>query len=252
MAADLVTPEAINFMARHGRGLICLSLTEERVAQLGLPMMARRTTDRRGTRRSRSASTAGAGSPPASRRASGPRRSGSRSRATRGPTTSSRPGTSSRCGRGAAACWCARATPRARSTWRASRAASPPASSARSCARTARWRACPTWRRSRASTALPVVTIADLIEYRLGAGDAGPAGRARRRVRPRSGGVASEFRAYVYTTDVEETEYLALVLGDVKRRRAGAGARADRRHAARRVRRRRRGRAIIRRRCRCG
>ena len=40
MAADLVTPEAINFMAREGRGLICLSLTEERVAQLGLPMMA--------------------------------------------------------------------------------------------------------------------------------------------------------------------------------------------------------------------
>ena len=35
MAADLVTPEAINFMAREGRGLICLSLTEERVAQLG-------------------------------------------------------------------------------------------------------------------------------------------------------------------------------------------------------------------------
>ena len=40
MAADLVTPEAINFMAREGRGLICLSLTEERVAQLGLTMMA--------------------------------------------------------------------------------------------------------------------------------------------------------------------------------------------------------------------
>jgi 3,4-dihydroxy 2-butanone 4-phosphate synthase len=40
MAADFVTPEAINFMARHGRGLICLSLTEERVERLGLPMMA--------------------------------------------------------------------------------------------------------------------------------------------------------------------------------------------------------------------
>src|SRR4051812_28926738 len=39
LAADLVTPEAINFMARHGRGLICLSLTEERVATLGLAMM---------------------------------------------------------------------------------------------------------------------------------------------------------------------------------------------------------------------
>ena len=35
-------------------------------------------------------------------------------------------------------------------------------------------------------------------------------------MRPRVGGVASEFRACVYATDVEDTEYLALVLGDVK------------------------------------
>jgi 3,4-dihydroxy 2-butanone 4-phosphate synthase/GTP cyclohydrolase II len=39
MAAEKVTPEAINFMARHARGLICLSLTDERVRQLDLPMM---------------------------------------------------------------------------------------------------------------------------------------------------------------------------------------------------------------------
>jgi 3,4-dihydroxy 2-butanone 4-phosphate synthase/GTP cyclohydrolase II len=39
MAAEKVTPEAINFMARHGRGLICLTLTEERIARLQLPMM---------------------------------------------------------------------------------------------------------------------------------------------------------------------------------------------------------------------
>lgn len=40
MAAAAVTPEAINFMATHGRGLICLTLTEERVRELQLPMMA--------------------------------------------------------------------------------------------------------------------------------------------------------------------------------------------------------------------
>ena len=40
MAADRVTPEAINFMAKHGRGLICLTLTEEQVERLELPMMA--------------------------------------------------------------------------------------------------------------------------------------------------------------------------------------------------------------------
>lgn len=39
MAAELVTPEAINFMAKHGRGLICLALTEEKVEALELPMM---------------------------------------------------------------------------------------------------------------------------------------------------------------------------------------------------------------------
>jgi 3,4-dihydroxy 2-butanone 4-phosphate synthase/GTP cyclohydrolase II len=39
LAADHVTPEAINFMARHGRGLICLSMTEERARQLQLPPM---------------------------------------------------------------------------------------------------------------------------------------------------------------------------------------------------------------------
>jgi 3,4-dihydroxy 2-butanone 4-phosphate synthase / GTP cyclohydrolase II len=39
MAAEKVTPAAINFMVREGRGLVCLSLTEERVRQLNLPLM---------------------------------------------------------------------------------------------------------------------------------------------------------------------------------------------------------------------
>ncbi|GAA4031545.1 3,4-dihydroxy-2-butanone-4-phosphate synthase [Sphingomonas rosea] len=39
--AQMATPDAINFMARHGRGLICLALTKDRVDQLGLPMMTR-------------------------------------------------------------------------------------------------------------------------------------------------------------------------------------------------------------------
>lgn len=41
LAADHVSPEAINFMARFGRGLICLTLTEQRCRQLGLNQMAR-------------------------------------------------------------------------------------------------------------------------------------------------------------------------------------------------------------------
>jgi 3,4-dihydroxy 2-butanone 4-phosphate synthase/GTP cyclohydrolase II len=48
-AAETVTPEAINFMARYGRGLICLALTEEQVNKLKLPMMTSRNTSRYGT-----------------------------------------------------------------------------------------------------------------------------------------------------------------------------------------------------------
>lgn len=40
-AADFVTPEKINFMAKHGRGLICLTLTEAHCEQLDLPLMVR-------------------------------------------------------------------------------------------------------------------------------------------------------------------------------------------------------------------
>jgi 3,4-dihydroxy 2-butanone 4-phosphate synthase/GTP cyclohydrolase II len=41
MAAEFVTPEAINFMVTHGRGLVCLTLTAERCQQLGLEQMVR-------------------------------------------------------------------------------------------------------------------------------------------------------------------------------------------------------------------
>src|SRR4026207_1948246 len=44
MAAEKVTPQAINFMATHGRGLICLPLTEERVKELQLSMMVSENT----------------------------------------------------------------------------------------------------------------------------------------------------------------------------------------------------------------
>ncbi len=44
-SAQLVTPEMINFMTLHGRGLICLTLTPERCDQLGLPQMADRNTE---------------------------------------------------------------------------------------------------------------------------------------------------------------------------------------------------------------
>src|SRR5213592_4063226 len=49
MAAETVTPEAINFMAKYGRGLICLALTEERCRDLDLPLMVENNTSNYGT-----------------------------------------------------------------------------------------------------------------------------------------------------------------------------------------------------------
>jgi 3,4-dihydroxy 2-butanone 4-phosphate synthase/GTP cyclohydrolase II len=49
IAAECVKPEDINFMARYGRGLICLTLTRERCAQLRLPLMVSDNTARQGT-----------------------------------------------------------------------------------------------------------------------------------------------------------------------------------------------------------
>jgi 3,4-dihydroxy-2-butanone 4-phosphate synthase len=49
MAAEMVTPEAINFMASHGRGLICLAMTDERADELNLTPMASTNTALGGT-----------------------------------------------------------------------------------------------------------------------------------------------------------------------------------------------------------
>jgi len=49
MAAEKITPEAVNFMAKHGRGLVCLALTEERCDELALPLMTPVNTSNYGT-----------------------------------------------------------------------------------------------------------------------------------------------------------------------------------------------------------
>src|ERR1700755_2625070 len=49
LAAEFVTPQAINYMAKHGRGLICLTLTEERADYLRLGPMTQQNSSRFGT-----------------------------------------------------------------------------------------------------------------------------------------------------------------------------------------------------------
>jgi 3,4-dihydroxy 2-butanone 4-phosphate synthase/GTP cyclohydrolase II len=49
MAAELVTPEAINFMATHGRGLVCLAMTPDRLDALDIPLQVQQNSSRTGT-----------------------------------------------------------------------------------------------------------------------------------------------------------------------------------------------------------
>jgi 3,4-dihydroxy 2-butanone 4-phosphate synthase/GTP cyclohydrolase II len=49
LAAERVTPEKINFLSRHARGLVCMPITEERAGQLELPLMVPRNTCRYNT-----------------------------------------------------------------------------------------------------------------------------------------------------------------------------------------------------------
>ena len=45
MAASMISADHVNFMAQHGRGLICVTLTPERADELDLPLMTERNTD---------------------------------------------------------------------------------------------------------------------------------------------------------------------------------------------------------------
>jgi 3,4-dihydroxy 2-butanone 4-phosphate synthase/GTP cyclohydrolase II len=49
MAAEMVTPESINFLARFARGLICMPMTAERLAEIGLQLMTNQNTESMGT-----------------------------------------------------------------------------------------------------------------------------------------------------------------------------------------------------------
>ena len=125
LAADHVTPEAINFMARFGRGLICLTLTRERCEFLKLPPMA--------TRNGTAYSTAFTVSIEAAEGVTTGISAGDRARTVQVAVSRSsqasdlvQPATSSRCKRWTAACSCAQATPRPVATCRPWRVAAPP------------------------------------------------------------------------------------------------------------------------------
>jgi 3,4-dihydroxy 2-butanone 4-phosphate synthase/GTP cyclohydrolase II len=213
VAADLVTPEAINFMARHGRGLICLSLTEERATRLGLPMMVTGTDNRsprttaftvsidarRGmttgiSARERCETVRAAVAPGAT----------PDDLVTPGhifPLRARRGGVLVRSGHTEGSVDLARLAGR-----------EPAAVICEIMRDDGEMARMPDLERFAAEHDLPILKIADLIEYRLSQ-EMLVHRVCDRLVTPTVAGLSREFRAYVYTADVEETEYLALVLG---------------------------------------
>jgi 3,4-dihydroxy 2-butanone 4-phosphate synthase/GTP cyclohydrolase II len=213
MAADLVTPEAINFMAREGRGLICLSMTGERVAQLGLPMM---TSDNQA--RHQTAFTVSVDARHGTTTGISARERAETVRVAVAP--GARPDDLVIPGhifplRACAGGVLVRSGQTEGSVDLARLAGREPAGVIceimRDDGEMARMPDLELFARKHD---LPIVKIADLIEYRL-AREALVHRAAERAVRPRLGGVTREFRACLYKTAVEDTEYLALVLGDI-------------------------------------
>jgi 3,4-dihydroxy 2-butanone 4-phosphate synthase/GTP cyclohydrolase II len=213
-AADLVTPEAINFMARHGRGLICLSLTEERVAALGLPMMSADNGSPRQTAftvsiDARRGTTTGISARERAEtiRAAVGRGAGPDDIMTPGhvfPLRARRGGVLVRSGHTEGSVDLARLAGR-----------EPAAVICEIMREDGEMARMPDLAAFAVTHGLTVVKIADLIEYRLSQ-EILVRRAAESLVRPRVSGVRAEFRAYVYTTEVEDTEYLALVLGDLR------------------------------------
>ena len=114
--AQFATPDAINFMARHARGLICLALTRQRVEQLGLPLMSQQNGTRHQTAftvsiEAREGVTTGISAADRAHTDRGRDQPGEQA-----ATTSSPPATCSRWWPARAARWCAPAIPRPRST----------------------------------------------------------------------------------------------------------------------------------------
>ena len=212
MAADLVTPDAINFMARHGRGLICLSLTEDRVAQLGLPMMAADNRSPRSTAftvsvdarvgmttgisaRERAETVRVAVSPEAR----------AEDLVTPGhifPLRARRGGVLVRSGHTEGSVDLARLAGR-----------EPAAVICEIMRDDGEMARMPDLAAFAKTHDLPLLKIADLIEYRL-TQELLVRRVSTATVRPGLPGVTRDFRASVYATDVEDTEYLAFVLGE--------------------------------------
>jgi 3,4-dihydroxy 2-butanone 4-phosphate synthase/GTP cyclohydrolase II len=213
MAADLVTPDAINFMASQGRGLICLAMTEDAVDRLRLPMMTHDNRSPHGTAftvsvdarigistgisaRERAHTVRVAVAPAAK----------PDDLVTPGhifPLRAKRGGVLVRSGHTEAAVDLARMAGRT--------AAGVICEIMRDDGEMARVADLETFATCHA---LGIVQIADLIHYRR-AQEQLVHRLAETDIRPRGHGLAATYRAYLFGSDVDDAEYLALCLGDI-------------------------------------
>jgi len=126
--AQMCTPEAVNFMAKYGRGLVCLTLTGDRAKQLNLQFMSMNNQSRNQTAFTVSIEA----SRQVSRRMTGRTPFPLPSIRQRVPTTSSRPAMCFRSSRAMAVCWSAQVIPKPPSISRVSPGFIPQASFAKS------------------------------------------------------------------------------------------------------------------------
>ena len=213
MAADLVTPEAVNFMAAHGRGLICLALSEEKVASLRLPMMTQDNRSPHNTaftvsvdaRRGISTGISARERAHTIRTAVAPDAAPD-DLVTPGhvfPLRAKRGGVLVRTGHTEASVDLARMAGRT--------PAGVICEIMRPDGEMARM---PDLERFAAEHGLGIVHISDLVQYRL-AREVLVHRVAETTLRPTGAGLRSSYRACLYEADVADAEYLALVLGDV-------------------------------------
>jgi 3,4-dihydroxy 2-butanone 4-phosphate synthase/GTP cyclohydrolase II len=212
MAAEKVTTDAVNFMARYGRGLICLTLTEERIQRLQLPMMVTENRSPMGTAftvsvEARNGVTTGIS---AADRAHTVKTAVAKDARPEDlvspghvfPLKAKRGGVLVRTGQTEGSVDLARL------------AGLEPAGVIceimRDDGEMARM---PDLEKFAAEHGLMIVTVADLIDYRL---QNERLVRSTRQSPVRPLGLDVDFDARVYVTDVEDTEYLALTVGDVR------------------------------------
>ncbi len=210
LAAEKVTPEAINFMTKYGRGLICLALTEERVRELGLSMMVAENRAPLGTAftvsiDARHGITTGVSAADRAHTIRVAVREGTRPNdlVTPGhvfPLMARRGGVLVRTGQTEGSVDLARLA--------GLRPAAVICEIMKDDGTMARL---PDLERFAATHNLKICTIADLVQYRL-RHDSLVHRVAEAKLQSRYGG---EFKIYVYHTDVDEGEHVALVKGDI-------------------------------------